>query len=123
MTDVLEKMARAAAAEVEKTCGIDYRLMGYESAEEFVDAVWPAYAPQQRAALTAARDYLKRDGVSALVVAESQYMRKTKGERDTEFVKRIAVGMINAALGIPDAGANNIMQAMLDQYEKEAFNE
>lgn len=50
---LVEAMARAACAQVEKDCGVDYSLLGHDSAEAFVDAAWPAYVAQQRAALTA----------------------------------------------------------------------
>ena len=36
------------------------------------------------------------DGMAALVAAEHTAMRKLKGERDTEFVKRIVAAYINA---------------------------
>jgi hypothetical protein len=42
------------------------------------------------------------DGMAALIAAEHTAMRKLKGERDTEFVKRIVAAYLNAvgALGI-----------------------
>lgn len=36
------------------------------------------------------------DGVAALVAAENTAMRKLRGERDTEFVKRIVCAYLNA---------------------------
>ena len=36
------------------------------------------------------------DGVAALMVAETEPMAKKKGERDTEFVKRIVAAYMNA---------------------------
>lgn len=36
------------------------------------------------------------DGVAALMAAESTAMCKRKGERDTEFVKRIVAAYLNA---------------------------
>jgi len=36
------------------------------------------------------------DGMAALVAAEHTAMRKLKGERDTEFVKRIVCAYANA---------------------------
>jgi hypothetical protein len=40
------------------------------------------------------------DGVAALVAAESTAMCKRKGERDTEFVKRIVAAYLNAAAAL-----------------------
>jgi len=37
------------------------------------------------------------DGIAALVAAERTALCKRKGERDTEFVKRIVCAYINAA--------------------------
>ena len=69
------------------------------------EQVWCKHA---RAALTVALDHMmeriKRDGLLALAVAYDQKMCKQKGERDTEFVKRI-VG------------------SYFDQLRKEIFNE
>lgn len=36
------------------------------------------------------------DGVAALMAAERTTMGKTKGEKDTEFVKRIVCAYVNA---------------------------
>jgi hypothetical protein len=36
------------------------------------------------------------DGIAALVVARTTMLKKLKGERDTEFVKRIVCAYINA---------------------------
>ena len=36
------------------------------------------------------------DGMAALVAAEHTAMRKLKGERDTEFVKRVVAAYMNA---------------------------
>jgi hypothetical protein len=36
------------------------------------------------------------DGVAALMAAERTEMRKLKGEKDTEFVKRIVCAYLNA---------------------------
>lgn len=36
------------------------------------------------------------DGISARMAAETTAMRKLKGERDTEFVKRIAAAYLDA---------------------------
>ncbi len=36
------------------------------------------------------------NGIAALMAAESTYLRKKAGERDTEFVKRIVCAYLNA---------------------------
>lgn len=36
------------------------------------------------------------DGIAALIAADNTSMRKIKGERDTEFVKRIVAAYMNA---------------------------
>lgn len=36
------------------------------------------------------------DGIAALMVAETERLTKQKGERDTEFVKRIVSAYLNA---------------------------
>jgi len=38
------------------------------------------------------------DGMAALTAAESTPLRKQKGERDTEFVKRIVCAYMNASM-------------------------
>lgn len=56
---VIEAMARAACAKVEKDNEVDCGLLGFDSAEAFVDACWPSYVPQQRAALAAVLESMK----------------------------------------------------------------
>lgn len=48
------------------------------------------------------------DGIAAMMVAETEHMAKRKGERDTEFVKRIVAAYMNAC-GV--AGVTPIRQA------------
>lgn len=43
------------------------------------------------------------DGIACLMVAETEILRKQKGERDTEFVKRIVAAYLTAW------GINSIM--------------
>ena len=46
------------------------------------------------------------DGIAAMAVAQSEHMTKRKGERDTEFVKRIVSAYFNAcgAMGFEPIG-------------------
>lgn len=45
------------------------------------------------------------DGVAALAAAETTWLRKIKGERDTEFVKRIVCAYLNAERELADRTA------------------
>ena len=40
------------------------------------------------------------DGMAAMAAAQSTAMRKLKGERDTEFVKRVAAAYLNACVAL-----------------------
>lgn len=53
------------------------------------NAVKERYPFMTKSPLTYDEIYRNLDGIVALAVAESTDMRKRKGERDTEFVKRI----------------------------------
>ena len=56
-----------------------------------------AYAPKPKRALMP--DVIRPhdlDGMAAMVAAEHTAMGKVKGERDTEFVKRIVCAYLNA---------------------------
>lgn len=51
--DLVERVARAMCASVEaRTSDVNVvRALGYGSVEAFIDAAWPNYAPEARAAI------------------------------------------------------------------------
>lgn len=66
---------------------------------------WVKHADVERAmielstyVLEQVRQSLRRNSNSAIYVAETQGTRKRKGERDTEFIKRIAVAMFDSTM-------------------------
>lgn len=50
------------------------------------------------------------DGVAALMAAETTAMRKLKGERDTEFVKRIVSAYLDAEEALARGAAEAAQQ-------------
>ena len=90
---IVEAMARAICRTDANACSSSFPCKDrcqWASRGEFEEC---DHIQAARAALTAALDRMmeriKRDGLLALAVAYDQKMCKQKGERDTEFVKRI----------------------------------
>lgn len=57
------------------------------------------------------------DGIAALMAAQSTKLRKQKGERDTEFVKRIVCAYLNADATLKVT--SSIAMANADQEESD----